>query len=68
MMENRNYTQDGYSLGGEAQVWYDKNRDGKFPDCRFCRYHTHGRRGVWCRYKRCLYRKHNQNRRRKGEK
>ncbi|MCD7887063.1 MAG: hypothetical protein LUG44_05525 [Clostridiales bacterium] len=67
-MENRNYAQDGYSLNDEAQVWYDKNRDGKFPDCRFCRYHIYGSRGVRCRYKRCPYRKHNQNRRHKGEK
>ncbi|MCD8191100.1 MAG: hypothetical protein LUD78_12955 [Clostridiales bacterium] len=64
MMEKRDYTKDGFALDDEAKVWYDKSRDGKFPNCRFCRVHIHGRRGVRCRYKRCPYRKHN---RRKGD-
>lgn len=40
-----------------AETQYDKHRDGKFPDCRFCRYHLRGSHGIQCRYRHCPYRK-----------
>lgn len=43
----------------------DKGKDGKFPDCRYCRYHTSGSKGIRCRYKHCLYRKRQADRRRR---
>ncbi|MCD7880164.1 MAG: hypothetical protein LUG47_00505 [Clostridiales bacterium] len=54
-MGKKKYLEDGY----------DKGMGGKFPDCRYCRYHTTGSKGSRCRYKHCLYRKRQADRRRR---
>jgi len=41
----------------EADKHFDSGSDGKYPECRSCRYHIPGGFGAQCRYDRCPYRK-----------
>ncbi|MCD8366531.1 MAG: hypothetical protein LUC48_00665 [Clostridiales bacterium] len=49
-MGKKNYLKGGMETG------HDKSGAGKFPDCRFCRYHTSDSKGIRYRDKYCLCR------------